>query len=48
MSKIDLMHNVVIGDARAILKLMTADSIDLVVTSPPYFNLKNARVESIS
>jgi len=36
----DLVHKVVIGDARQVLKLMPDSSVDLVVTSPPYFDLK--------
>lgn len=38
--KPDVRHNVIIGDAREALKLFPASSVDLVVTSPPYFDLK--------
>lgn len=40
MSEIDLEHSIVIGDARGILKLFPESCVDLVITSPPYFDLK--------
>ena len=38
----DLPRNqIIVGDARAALKALPAESIDCIVTSPPYFRLRN-------
>jgi len=37
----DVRHNVIIGDAREVLKSFPSSGVDLVVTSPPYFDLKD-------
>lgn len=37
----DMVHKVVIGDAKEVLQLLLPSSVDLVVTSPPYFGLKD-------
>jgi ParB/RepB/Spo0J family partition protein len=39
--KPDVGHNVIIGDAREVLKSFPSSSVDLVITSPPYFALKD-------
>lgn len=39
-SEISLEHSVIVGDARDALTLLPTSSVDLVVTSPPYFDLK--------
>lgn len=41
LTEADLIHKVVIGDAKEVLKLLVPSSVDLVVTSPPYFGLKD-------
>lgn len=40
MSRLPL-NQVVVGDAREVLKRLPADSIDCIVTSPPYFRLRD-------
>lgn len=41
LTEADLVHKVVIGDAKEVLRLLLPLSVDLVVTSPPYFGLKD-------
>lgn len=41
LTEADLVHKVVIGDAKEVLQLLRPSSVDLVVTSPPYFGLKD-------
>lgn len=40
LTEADLVHKVIIGDAKDVLRSVPASSIDMVVTSPPYFGLK--------
>jgi len=40
VTEADLVHKIIVGDARLVLKKMPKSSVDLVVTSPPYFDLK--------
>lgn len=40
VSEADLVNKVIIGDAKDVLRSVPASSIDMVVTSPPYFGLK--------
>jgi ParB/RepB/Spo0J family partition protein len=40
VTEADLVHKVIIGDAKDVLRSVPASSIDMVVTSPPYFGLK--------
>jgi len=37
----DFTNKIICGDSLSIMKMMPSESIDLVVTSPPY-NLKNS------
>ena len=39
-------NEIMIGDARTLLRAMPAASVDCVVTSPPYFGLRNYGVEN--
>jgi ParB/RepB/Spo0J family partition protein len=41
VSEADLVNKVIIGDAKDVLRSVPASSIDMVVTSPPYFGLKD-------
>ena len=34
-------NQVLIGDARSVLATLPADSVDCIITSPPYFRLRN-------
>jgi len=40
VTEADLVHKIIIGDARVILKEVDKPFVDLVITSPPYFDLK--------
>ena len=40
VSEEDLVHKVIIGDSKDVMRLMPATSVDLLVTSPPYLGLK--------
>jgi len=40
VTEADLVHKVIIGDAKDVLRSVPPLSIDMVVTSPPYFGLK--------
>jgi ParB/RepB/Spo0J family partition protein len=40
VTEADLVHKVIIGDAKDVLRSVPTSSIDMVVTSPPYFGLK--------
>lgn len=39
-------HNIYIGDNRKVLTLLENESVDLVIMSPPYYDLKNYGNES--
>ena len=39
-SEMGFEHSIIIGDARTFLKLLPESYVDLVITSPPYFDLK--------
>lgn len=41
-----MKHKIICGDAISELKKLTADSQDLVITSPPYYGLRNYGVEN--
>jgi len=38
------LNKILIGDALLVLKSLSEESVDLVITSPPYFNLRNYNV----
>jgi len=40
VTEADLVHKVIVGDSKVVLKSVPTSSIDMVVTSPPYFGLK--------
>ena len=40
-----MINTILTGDSREMLTLLAKESIDCVVTSPPYFNLRNYHVE---
>ena len=43
--KIPTRHEILLGDARCVLREHCSETIDLVITSPPYFNAKPECVE---
>lgn len=43
--KVPTRHHIVLGDARCVLREYHSETVDLVITSPPYFNAKPECVE---
>ncbi len=41
----DFVNKVICGDALTILKKMPDECVDMVITSPPYYGLRNYQVE---
>ena len=37
----DVLNTVICGDALAVLKTLPDESVNSVITSPPYFNLRS-------